>query len=60
MPDLNEIAATPKRVKTDAAEVESRPLAEIQEAAEVEVANEAVTKPHRGLRFTRLIPPGTA
>lgn len=60
MPDLDAIAATPKRVKTDAGEVESRPLDEVAEAADIEVANEAVNKAHRGLRFSRLVPPGTA
>jgi hypothetical protein len=54
-------AAGPKRVRTDAGEVESQSIAEQIEADKYLAAKAAASSAnkHRGLRFNRIIPPGT-
>lgn len=54
-------AAGPKRVRTDAGEVESQSIAEQIEADKYLAAKAAAnaTNKHRGLRFNKIIPPGT-
>jgi hypothetical protein len=58
---LAEAAVGPKRVRTDAGEVESHDLVDIIEADKYLAAKAAAagTNKHRGLRFNKIIPPGT-
>jgi hypothetical protein len=56
---LDAAAAGPKRVATDGMEVEQQPLKDLIEADRYARSRCATRKPHRGLRFTRLVPPGT-
>lgn len=58
---LAEAAVGPKRVRTDAGEVEAHDLDQIIEADKYLAAKKAAspTNTHRGLRFNRIIPPGT-
>ena len=51
-------AVSPLRVKTDAAEVESRPIDDLIAARNALSGNSAGSRPRRGLRMTKLIPPG--
>lgn len=56
---LKAAAQQPKRVRTDAGEVEAHDLDQ-QIAADKYLASKgAVGNAHRGLRFSRIIPPGT-
>jgi hypothetical protein len=58
---LKTAAQQPKRVRTDAGEVEAHDL-EQQIAADKYLAAKNATRStntHRGLRFNRIIPPGT-
>jgi hypothetical protein len=68
MPDdlLNQIDTTaqnPRRVRTDAGEVESQNLRDMIEADKYlsgkDSVSQSATRTRRGLRFNRLIPPGT-
>jgi len=56
---LAETAAGPKRVRTDAGEVEAQDVASIIEADKYLSAKAAVQKKYRGLRFNKFLPPGT-
>lgn len=56
---LAEAAVGPKRVRTDAGEVEAHDLTQIVEADKYLAAKAAVQGKHRGLRINRLLPPGT-
>ena len=58
---LAEAAVGPKRVRTDAGEVEAHDLDQIIQADKYLAAKAAAapTNKHRGLRFNRIIPPGT-
>jgi hypothetical protein len=58
---LAEAAVGPKRVRTDAGEVEAHDLVDIIEADKYLAAKAAAapTNKHRGLRFNKIIPPGT-
>lgn len=58
---IDSTAQGPKRVRTDAGEVESHSLAEMIEADKylASRAATAATNTHRGLRFNVLKPPGT-
>jgi hypothetical protein len=57
-----EVAQGPRRVKTGQREIEEHSLTEALDAAdriESKAAQAtAATKPHFGLRFTKLVPPG--
>ena len=55
---LNEAIAGPKRVRSDAGEVEARDVDEYIKAAQYLSGNSAGSRPRRGLRMTKLIPPG--
>jgi hypothetical protein len=57
--NLAETAAGPKRVRTDAGEVEAQDVASIIEADKYLSAKAAVESKSRGLRFNKLLPPGT-
>ena len=59
---LAEAAVGPKRVRTDAGEVEAHDLDQIIEADKYLASKAAVSSSgntRRGLRFNKLIPPGT-
>ena len=58
---LKSAAQQPKRVRTDAGEVEAHSLRDQIEADKYLAAKAAAasTNTHRGLRFNKLIPPGT-
>lgn len=68
MPDdivakIESTAEGPSRVRTDAGEVESQPLADLIEADKYLASRDAVSasanRTHRGLRFNVLKPPGS-
>ena len=56
---IAETATGPKRVRTDAGEVEAQDLASMIEADKYLSAKAASQTKSRGLRFNKLIPPGT-
>lgn len=60
---IEETASGPKRVRTDAGEVESQDVAAMIEADKYLSAKNAAagssTNKRRGLRFNKLLPPGT-
>jgi hypothetical protein len=56
---LAEAAVGPKRVRTDAGEVEAHDLDQIIEADKYLAAKAATASKSRGLRFNKIIPPGT-
>lgn len=58
---LKQAAQQPKRVRTDAGEVEAHDLREQIEADKYLAAKAAAssTNKHRGLRFNKIVPPGT-
>lgn len=60
---IEETAAGPKRVRTDAGEVEAQDLRFMIEADKYLSGKAAVsqssTRKNRGLRFNKIIPPGT-
>jgi hypothetical protein len=56
---LKAAAQQPKRVRTDAGEVEAHDLAQQIEADKYLASKAATWNTHRGLRFNRIIPPGT-
>jgi len=55
---LVDAASGPKRVKGDAGEVEAHSLDDLIKADQYQRAKDAASSPHRGLRFTKLQPPG--
>lgn len=57
---IKNAALTPARASNETGSVDARPIKELIEADRYEKSVAAVKKPHRGLRFTKLIPPGTA
>jgi len=56
---IGEVASGPKRVRTDAGEVEAQDVSSMIEADQYLSAKAASTTKSRGLRFNKLIPPGT-
>ena len=58
---IDTVAQGPKRVRTDAGEVESQSLADMIEADKYLAGRNATAagNTHRGLRFNKLIPPGS-
>jgi hypothetical protein len=59
---LAEVATGPKRVRTDAGEVEAQDVSALIEADKYLSARQAASgtgNVRRGLRFNKLIPPGT-
>ena len=55
---IAETASGPKRVRTDAGEVESQDLASMIEADKYLSAKAAAQTKGRGLRINKLLPPG--
>jgi hypothetical protein len=49
----------PKKVASDAGSVEQHPLADLIEADRYQASKAAAANPSRGLRISRMIPPGT-
>jgi hypothetical protein len=56
---LAEAAVGPKRVRTDAGEVEAHDLDQMIKADKYLASKAAASSKSRGLRFNRIIPPGT-
>ena len=56
---IEQNAGGPKRVRTDAGEVESQNLQDQIEADKYLSAKRAVQQKNRGLRFNKFLPPGT-
>ena len=58
---IQQTATGPKRVRTDAGEVESQDISKQIEADKYLSARAAAaaTNRHRGLRFNRIVPPGS-
>ena len=56
---IGEVASGPKRVRTDAGEVEAQDVSSMIEADKYLSAKLASGTKSRGLRFNKLIPPGT-
>ena len=68
MPDqlrtqIDTTAQNPKRVRTDAGEVESQDLKDMIDADKYlsgkDAVTSSITRKNRGLRFNKLIPPGS-
>jgi len=57
---IEENAGDPKHVEADGVVADQHPLPDQIEADRYLRSREAAEKPHRGLRFTKLIPPGAA
>lgn len=55
---IEENAKGPQSVSADGVSVSARPIDEQIKADQYLTGKEAATKAHRGLRFTKLIPPG--
>jgi len=56
--EIRKNAEGPAKASGDAGSVEQHKLAEQIEADRYLASKEAVKKPHRGLRFTKIVPPG--
>jgi hypothetical protein len=56
---IEETASGPKRVRTDAGEVEAQDVTSMIEADKYLSAKRAAASKSRGLRFNKLLPPGT-
>ena len=56
---ISEIAQNPKRVQGDAGSVEEHPLPDLIQADRYGKAKDGASRPARGLRFTKFVPPGT-
>lgn len=56
---IQEAAAQPAQVSADGLLVQGRPLPDLIEADKHLAGKRAADQPHRGLRVTRLIPPGS-
>lgn len=57
---LEEAAKNPRRVRTDAGEVENHDLDKIIEADKYISAKKAAATKSRGLRFNTILPPGAS
>jgi hypothetical protein len=57
---IQENAAGPAKVSGDAGSVEQHSLADQIAADRYLAAKDAAKKKHRGLRFNKIVPPGTA
>lgn len=56
--EIRKNVAAPAKASGDAGSVEQHKLAEQIEADRYLASKDAVKKPRRGLRFTKLVPPG--
>jgi hypothetical protein len=56
---IEQTASGPKRVRTDAGEVESQDISKQIEADKYLSAKAAASTRHRGLRFNTIVPPGS-
>lgn len=56
---IESTATGPKRVRTDAGEVESQDISKQIEADKYLSARAAASTKNRGLRFNKIIPPGS-
>lgn len=63
MPDpladtIDQAAKDPKSVQVDGTKVDAHPLGDQIKADQYNQANVGIAKKHRGLRITKLVPPG--
>lgn len=56
---LEQAAASPQSTNIDGTAVTQHALADLAEIADRQAAAKAARKNHRGIRFTKLVPPGT-
>lgn len=56
---LKDAAAAPQSTNIDGTTQASHSLADLAEIADRQAAQTAARKNHRGIRFTKLVPPGT-
>jgi hypothetical protein len=56
---IQQTATGPKRVRTDAGEVESQDISQQIEADKYLSAKAGASTNHRGLRFSTIVPPGS-
>lgn len=56
---IEDLATSPLSVTVDGQTVTERPIADVIAAQDRTAATTAATKAHRGIRFTKLIPPGS-
>lgn len=56
---IEELATAAQVTESDGVKVQERPLPEVIEAQKYLDGKTAARKKHRGLRFTKLIPPGS-
>jgi len=56
---LDEALASPASSTVDGTTIQNRSLAEMQDFTQRERANAGAAKNHRGVRFGKMIPPGT-
>ncbi len=57
---VEEALDRPRSVQTDAGSVTERPIGELVQGVRHVKSQRAASRPHRGLRFTKLRPPGAA
>ena len=57
--EIESAAQEPAEVTSDGVKVVARPLPELIEADKYLSGRTATATPHRGLGFTKLVPPGT-
>lgn len=55
---IRQVAEQPAEVSSDAGRVVEQKLDDLLEADRYLHGEQSARKPHRGLRFTRLVPPG--
>jgi hypothetical protein len=63
MPDqtlVSDAATEPKSASADGVSVQNHSLDELIRAEKHLAAKSGASKPHRGLRFSKLVPPGTS
>lgn len=56
---LNDAAQLPQSTVIDGTTVTQHPLADLADIADRQAAKTASSKNHRGIRFSKLVPPGT-
>jgi len=57
---VDAVAQTPAAIKFDGVEVSQHGVKDLDEVARNRAADRAVDKPHRGLRFNRIVAPGAS
>lgn len=55
---VEQVALGPKAVSVDGRSVQEHSIPDLIQAAKFAQAQATTSKPHRGMRFTKLVPPG--